>query len=93
MLRLVEIAWLWLGLIAVVGKRLILPNTSPTDLNSTAPLTFAENLPIGTIIGEFNATDPGINATLTYSLVSGTGDGNNSLFTMKQTVHCDRHHF
>ena len=33
-------------------------NTIPTDLNSTAPLTFAENQPVGSIVGEFNATDP-----------------------------------
>ena len=33
-------------------------NKVPSDLNSTAPLTIAENQPIGTIVGEFNATDP-----------------------------------
>jgi surface protein len=60
-----------------------LPNTNPTDLNSTAPLTIAENQPIGTIVGEFSATDPDANATLTYDLVSGAGDGNNSLFTLE----------
>ena len=49
---------------------------------STGPLTFAENQPIGTIVGEFNATDPDANASLTYHLVSGAGDGNNSLFTL-----------
>ena len=57
--------------------------TPPTNLNSTAPLTIAENQPIGTIVGEFNATDPDANATLTYHLVSGAGDGNNSLFTLE----------
>ena len=57
-------------------------NTIPTDLNSTAPLTVAENQPIGTVVGEFNATDPDANATLTYYFVSGVGDGNNSLFTL-----------
>ena len=58
-------------------------NKSPHDLNSTAPLNFAENQPIGTVVGEFNAIDPDVNATLTYSLVSGAGDGNNSLFTLE----------
>ena len=57
-------------------------NTPPTDLNATTPLTIAENQPIGTVVGEFNATDPDSNATLTYHLVSGAGDGNNSLFSM-----------
>ena len=33
-------------------------NKVPSDLNATAPLTIAENQPIGTIVGEFNATDP-----------------------------------
>ena len=58
-------------------------NTTPTDLNATAPLSVAENQPIGSVVGEFNATDPDSNATLTYHLVSGAGDGNNSLFTLE----------
>ena len=68
-----------------IGFRLALRQISlpPTDLNSTAPLTIAENQPIGTIVGDFNATDPDASATLTYHLVSGVGDGNNSLFTME----------
>ena len=45
-------------------------NSTPTALNSTAPLTIAENQPIGSIVGEFNATDPDVNASLTYSLVT-----------------------
>jgi hypothetical protein len=49
-----------------------------------APLTISENQPIGTVVGEFNATDPDVNATLTYHLISGVGDGNNSLFTIDQ---------
>ena len=57
-------------------------NTAPTDLNSTASLAITENQPIGTVVVDFNATDPDVNATLTYHLVSGAGDGNNSLFTM-----------
>ena len=55
----------------------------PKYLNSTTPLTIAENQPIGSIVGDFNATDPDANATLTYHLVSGVGDDNNSLFTME----------
>ena len=58
-------------------------NDAPTDLNATAPLSVAENQPIGTIVGEFNATDPDANATLTYQFISGAGDGNNSLFTLE----------
>ena len=68
--------------------------TPPRDLNSTAPLTIAENQPIGTIVGEFNATDPDTNSTITYHLVNGVGDGNNFLFTLGYKWHTkDRHHF
>ena len=56
--------------------------TPPNDLNFTAPLTISENQPIGTAVGEFNATDPDAGATLTYQLVSGAGDMHNSLFTL-----------
>ena len=45
-------------------------------------MAIAENQPIGTIVGEFNATDPDSGATLAYQLVSGGGDGNNTLFTL-----------
>ena len=58
-------------------------NSPPNDLNSTAPLTFSENQPIGSVVGEFNATDPDNNAILTFDMVSGTGDGNNSLFSLE----------
>ena len=57
-------------------------NSAPTDLNSTLPLNFAENIPIGSVIGEFNATDPDTNSTLTYHFVSG--DNNNTFFTLEQ---------
>ena len=56
--------------------------THPSDLVSTAPLTIAENQPVGTVVGEFNATDPDAGATLTYHLVSGVGDTHNSFFTL-----------
>ena len=59
------------------------PNSLPTNLNSTAPLTIAENQPIGTVVGDFNATDPDAGATLTYHLVSGAGDTHNTFFTLE----------
>ena len=46
-------------------------------------MTISENEAIGAVVGSFNATDPDAGATLTYSLVSGVGDGNNSLFTLE----------
>ena len=60
-------------------------NSAPFDLNSTAPLIVAENQPIGTIVGEFNATDPDGDA-LTYHLASGEGDAGNSNLRSMQMV-------
>ena len=51
----------------------------PTDLNSTTELTITENQPVGTIVGEFNATDPEGGA-ITYHFVNGVN--NNSFFTL-----------
>ena len=51
----------------------------PSNLNSTTVLTIAENQPFGTILGEFNATDPDGDA-ITYHFVNG--ENNNSLFTL-----------
>jgi len=59
-------------------------NTPPSNLVPTLPLSIPENQPIGTVIGEFNATDPDANATLSYSLVDGNGSIDNQLFTLEQ---------
>ena len=61
----------------------LIPNYPPTDLNSTAPLIIAENQPIGTVIGEFNATDPDHNSTLSYYLFDNNGSTDNSFFTIE----------
>ena len=58
-----------------------LSRTPPTDLNSTAPLSVAENQPIGTVIGG-HAIDPDAGATLTYHLVNGPAQNDNQLFTL-----------
>ena len=65
----------------ILGFRLVLRdmNKAPTDLNSTIELSLVENQPAGTILGEFNATDPEGGA-ITYHFVDG--DNNNSLFTL-----------
>ena len=57
-------------------------NDAPANLSSTASLTVPENQPIGTVVGGFNAADPDAGASLSYYLVGGQGDGNNSLFTL-----------
>ena len=51
----------------------------PKDLNSTTLLTFQENQLVGTVIGEFNATDPDGDA-ISYHFVNE--ENNNSLFTL-----------
>jgi uncharacterized protein (DUF2141 family) len=56
-------------------------NRTPTDL-ALSSTTFAENQIIGTVIGNFTITDPDTGNTFTYSLVSGTGDTDNSSFTI-----------
>jgi sulfatase modifying factor 1 len=65
-----------------IGIRLAyeyIPNRNPSNLSSSHSLVFQENQPSGTIIGEFNATDPDGDA-ITYHLVNG--ENNNSLFTL-----------
>ena len=67
----------------VLGKSLDFTNDAPTDLNSTALLTIAENQSIGSTVGIFTASDADANPGLTYQLVSGVGDSDNSLFTLE----------
>ena len=58
------------------------PNQQPTELNATSSLAFNENLPVGSVIAEFNATDPD-GDSLAYSLVDGNGSTHNHLFTLE----------
>ena len=61
---------------------------NPVDLNSTAPLTIRENLPVGTFVGQFTANDPD-DGNLTYNLEEGESpdhalfklESNGSLYT------------
>ncbi|MBD2692064.1 DUF4347 domain-containing protein [Anabaena catenula] len=59
-------------------------NQAPTNL-TLSNSNIAENQPIATVVGNFTTTDPDIGNTFTYSLVSGTGSTNNSLFTISGT--------
>ena len=56
-------------------------NETPTALDHLSALTVLENQASGTIVGTFKAQDPD-GDDLSYHLVSGSGDGNNSMFTM-----------
>ena len=56
-------------------------NTRPTDLSLTST-SVAENAAIGTVVGQFSATDPDLGDTLSYTLVSGAGADDNANFTI-----------
>jgi VCBS repeat-containing protein len=60
-------------------------NEAPTDLsydNTTDTTTIDENQPIGTVVSNLISTDLDTGNTFTYSLVTGDGDTDNSLFTI-----------
>ncbi|MEG5041164.1 MULTISPECIES: DUF4347 domain-containing protein [unclassified Microcoleus] len=56
-------------------------NNAPTDLN-LSPSSINENVAANSSVGTFNSTDPDTGNTFTYSLVAGTGDTNNSAFSI-----------
>jgi hypothetical protein len=58
-----------------------LANYSPTDF-SLSNNTLHENQPVGTEIGEFNATDQDANSSHSYKLVDGERSGDNSFFSL-----------
>ena len=68
-------------LVNVTDVNETLPNLAPVGLNHVGALSIAENEPAGAIVGVFQAQDPDGDA-LSYHLISGVGDGNNSLFVM-----------
>ena len=56
-------------------------NEIPIDL-ALSNSTIAENQAINTVVGSFTTTDPDTGNTFTYTLVSGTGDTDNNVFTI-----------
>jgi hypothetical protein len=56
-------------------------NEAPTALSLSAN-SVNENVAANTVIGTFTSTDPDTGDSFTYSLVSGTGDSDNSAFTI-----------
>lgn len=55
------------------------PNQAPTDI-SLSNDSIAENLPVGTLVGELTTTDPNSVDVFTYSLIPGSGDSDNASF-------------
>ena len=58
-------------------------NDRPESLLAVRSLNIAENQPVGSPVGEFNAVDQDANATLLYELVNGSGGSDNGLFTLE----------
>ncbi|MBS9390989.1 MAG: cadherin domain-containing protein [Dolichospermum sp. WA123] len=57
-------------------------NQAPTDI-TLSKNTIAENSALNSLVGNFSSTDPNALNTFTYSLVAGTGDSDNDLFTIQ----------
>ena len=57
-----------------------LANAAPQDIDLNGT-TVAENQPVGTIVGDFNATDPDPDSNHTFAFTDGNGSTHNHLFT------------
>lgn len=68
-------------IITILNVDETVPNQSPTDI-SLDNSDIDENKPVGTLIGRFGSTDPNENDNHTYYLVSGSGDTDNSKFSI-----------
>ena len=58
-----------------------LANAAPQDIDLNGT-TVAENQPVGTIVGDFNATDPDPDSNHTFAFTDGNGSTHNHLFTL-----------
>ena len=56
-------------------------NEKPTGI-SLSNASVVENSPAGTAVGDLSGSDPDVGASLTYSLVSGTGSNDNATFLL-----------
>jgi ELWxxDGT repeat protein len=56
-------------------------NETPTNL-ALSPSSINENVAANSIVGTLTSTDPDAGNTFAYSLVAGSGSGNNSAFTI-----------
>ena len=67
------------GSTATVSVTVECVNSAPTGLSLSAA-SIPENQPSGTVVGSFSSEDPDPGDTFTYTLVSGTGSGDNGSF-------------
>jgi ELWxxDGT repeat protein len=56
-------------------------NETPTDI-ALSPTTIPENAGVNAVVGAMSTVDPDVGNTFTYTLVAGTGDGDNSAFNI-----------
>ncbi|MBN3907847.1 MAG: DUF4347 domain-containing protein [Nostoc sp. NMS1] len=66
--------------VSVLLNTSVFGNTAPTDLSLDNTI-INENVVANTIVGTFSTTDPE-GGSFSYALVTGTGDGDNSAFTL-----------
>ena len=71
----------WSPYSSAFSFRTLIPNNTPTNilLSST---NVPENLPASTTVGHFTSQDPDTGNTFTYTLVAGTGSGDNGSFSV-----------
>jgi len=69
------------SVIVTIGTDETPGNLAPTDLVLSAT-TVNENVPPNTVIGTFSSTDPDTGNSFTYSLIAGTGDTDNTAFSI-----------
>jgi parallel beta-helix repeat protein len=62
-------------------RQFFIGNSAPTNI-TLSPTSIAENAGNDVLVGEFSSTDPDIGNTFAYTFASGTGDSDNSSFTI-----------
>ncbi len=66
-------------------------NSAPTDVNISQS-AIAENVPVGSTVGNLSTIDSDIGNSFTYALISGTGDTDNASFSIAGTNSRQRRH-
>ena len=59
-------------------------NTAPHHIGAPESISVTENVPLGTVVAEFQGEDVDADEVLGYSLVTGLGDDDNHLFTIDE---------
>ena len=66
------------------------PNNPPSALTVNGTLSIQENQTVGTVVGEFNATDQDTGASFSYALVNGVGDSEINILVWIRMVRFDQ---